>query len=144
MAKKNATKQKAQPPVKQTDRDDKGRFLEGNGAGNRFPPGVSGNPKGPPVRRTQLWVYFCQFMNLTDAELEELDRTKLTQSQQTALKMVENAKAGKGSGSERLALNVFDREEGRPTEHLLVGTESVLSDEECEGIRRMLRGHADE
>ena len=106
----------------------------------QFKPGESGNPGGPPVRRTQLWVYFCKYMALTDAELARLDRRKLTQAQQTALKRVESAKQGKDSGSERLARHVFDREEGKPTEYLIVGgNDSSLSDTECDEIRELLR-----
>ena len=86
----------------------------------RFNKGASGNPDGPPVRRTQLWVHFCKFMALTDAKLAKLNRTKLTQAQQTALKLVENAKNGKYSGSERLARYMIDREEGKAVEHLVL------------------------
>jgi len=50
-----------------------------------FKPGESGNPAGPPVRRTQLWVYFCRYMAMKDAELTKLDQKTLTQAQQTAL-----------------------------------------------------------
>ncbi|MHC4681940.1 MAG: DUF5681 domain-containing protein [Planctomycetota bacterium] len=75
---------------------------------HQFKPGESGNPNGPPKHRTQLWTYFCKYMSLTDTELAKLDRSKLTQAQQTALKLVQNAKAGKYSGSERLARYVRD------------------------------------
>jgi hypothetical protein len=78
-------------------------------------------------------------MASTDAELEKLDRDKLTQAQQTALKLVENAKDGKHSGSERLARHVFDREEGRAVKHLVIENDRVLSDEECDNIREILR-----
>ena len=105
---------------------------------HQFKKGQSGNPAGPPVRRTQLWVWFCKFMAQTDAEIGNLDRKKLTQAQQTALRLVKNAKGGKYSGSERLARHVFDREEGRATEYLVIENENTLSDEECEEIRKVL------
>lgn len=111
---------------------------------HQFKPGQSGNPKGPPVRRTNLWVWFCKFMEMTDAQLEKLNMDKLTQAQQAALKLAENIKNGKYSGSQRLARHVFDREEGKPTEHLIIGNENALTDEECEEIREELRkNHAD-
>ncbi len=40
----------------------------------RFNKGESGNPAGPPARRTQLWVWFCKFMDMTDNELGKLKR----------------------------------------------------------------------
>jgi hypothetical protein len=111
---------------------------------HQFKPGQSGNPKGPPIRRTNLWVWVCKYMNMTDVELEKLDKSTLTQAQQTALKLVENAKKGKYSGSERLARHVFDREEGKATEYLVIENENTLTDEECEEIRRLLiKNHAD-
>ena len=110
----------------------------------QFQPGVSGNPKGPPKGRTQLWTYFCRYMTLTDTELAKLDRKTLTQAHQTALKLVENAKKGKYSGSERLARHVFDREEGKAVEHLVIENENTLTDEECEQIRDvLLKSHTD-
>jgi len=109
----------------------------------QFKPGQSGNPNGPPKHRTQLWTYFCRYMALTDAELATLDRKKLTQAQQAALKLVQNAKKGKYSGSERLARHVFDREEGKAVEHLVIENENTLTDEECEQIREeLLKSHA--
>jgi hypothetical protein len=81
-------------------------------------------------------------MTMTDAELTRLDRKTLTQAQQTALKLVENAKTGKCSGSERLARHVFDREEGKAVEHLVIENENTLTDEECQQIREeILRNH---
>ena len=54
--------------------------------------------------------------------------------------VVENAKEGKYTGSERLARHVFNREEGKPTEYLVVGgNENALSDDECDEIRDLLR-----
>lgn len=104
----------------------------------QWPPGQSGNPKGAPVHRINLWPLLCRYMNLTDAELEKIDRTRLTQAQQTALKLVEDIKAGKYSGSQRLARHIFDREEGKPVEHIIVGNEQVLTDAECKEVRDIL------
>ena len=127
MAKKKKTAKKAtrgkKLPAKQGD------YAVGNKKPpkeRQFQPGESGNPAGPPVRRTQLWVWFCKFMDMTDKELGKLNRKKLTQAQQTALKLVENAKAGKYSGSERLARYVIDRDEGKAVEHLIVENENTL------------------
>ena len=100
---------------------------------HQFKPGESGNPKGPPTHRTNLWVWFCKYMAMTDAKLERLDRSKLSQAQQTALRLVENAKAGKHSGSEGLARHVFDPEEGKALQTLNViepPSSRVLRDEE--------------
>ena len=81
-------------------------------------------------------------MNMTDAELEKLDNKELTQAQQAALAIVKNAKEGKYSGSQRLAKEVFDREEGRAVEHLVIDEGYKLSDDECEEIRDLLlRNH---
>ena len=109
----------------------------------KWKPGESGNPKGPPVRRTNLWIWFCKYMELTDKQLAKLDRAKLTQAQQSALKLVENMKAGDEPGSERLARYVVDREEGKATEHLIIGNENTLTDAECDEIREVLRKNAD-
>ena len=106
---------------------------------HQFKPGQSGNPAGPPKRRIQLWVYFCEYMQMTDSQIAKLVRKKLTQAQQAALKLVENAKNGKYSGSERLARHVFEREEGKAIEHLVIENENTLSDQECEEIRELLR-----
>ena len=109
---------------------------------HQFKPGESGNPEGPPLRRTNLWVWFCKYMSLTDAKLAKLNHSRLTQAQQTALRLVENAKNGKYSGSERLARHVFDREEGRAVEHLVIENENTLTDEECDQIREVLARNA--
>jgi len=110
---------------------------------HQFKPGQSGNPKGAPIHRINLWPLFCKFMALTDTELAKLDSKKMTQAQQAALKLVQNMKKGKGSGSERLARHVFDREEGKAVEHLVIENDDVLTDDECEEIRELLlKNHA--
>jgi hypothetical protein len=78
-------------------------------------------------------------MQMTDSQIAKLGRKKLTQAQQVALKLVENAKNGKYSGSERLARHVFDREEGKAVEHLVIENENTLSDQECEEIQKLLK-----
>lgn len=104
-----------------------------------FKPGESGNPKGPPKHRTNLWVYFTSYMGMTNAELTKLDRTKLTAAQQTALTLVQNAKSGDGCGAERLARYIVDREEGRAVEHLVIDKDTDLTDAECEELRELIR-----
>ena len=109
---------------------------------HQFQPGQSGNPNGSPKRRTNLWVWFCKYMALTDSELTKLELKEMTQAQQAALKLVENTKNGKNSGSENLARHVFDREEGKATEYLVIENENTLTDDECEEIRDVLINHA--
>jgi hypothetical protein len=106
---------------------------------HQFQPGESGNPKGPPKRRTNLWVYFTRYMAMTDAQLTKLIRTKLTAAQQTALNLVQSAKAGEGCGAERLARYVVDREEGKAAEHLVIDKDSDLTNAECEELRELIR-----
>ena len=106
---------------------------------SQFKPGQSGNPAGPPKRRTQLWVYINQFMEMTDPDLAKVDRETLTQAQKVALKLVENATQGKGCDSKRLARYCVDRDEGKASEHLVIDKDNDLSDEECEEIRAVLR-----
>ena len=118
--------------------------------GNKNPPkdyqwgsGQSGNPKGPPKHRVNLWVWFCKYSNMTDKQLEKLDKTKLTQAQQSALKLVQDMKDGKYSGSAKLARYVIDREQGKAVEHVIFGNDNTLTDDECEQIRKaLLKNHA--
>jgi hypothetical protein len=108
---------------------------------HQFKPGESGNPDGPPKHRTNLWVYFTQYMGMTADERAAVDRTKLTAAQETALEMVEQAVKGKGCGFERLARYIVNREEGRAAEHIILGAGTDLSDAECEEVRALLRGN---
>ena len=124
-------------PAKQA----KGQGRNGNAPPeeHQFKPGQSGNPAGPPRHRTQLWLWICKYMGMRDAEIKKLKRAEMTQAQQSALKLVRQAKAGKYCGSERLARYIVDREEGKATEHLVIDQDNDLSDEECEEIRAVLR-----
>jgi hypothetical protein len=105
----------------------------------QWKPGESGNPKGNVQHRTNLWVYFTQYMAMTIEEREKIDRTKLTAAQETALKMVEKAIKGKGCGFERLARYIVNREEGKAPEHLILDNSANLSHEECEQLRAQMR-----
>ena len=106
----------------------------------QFKPGESGNPDGPPKHRTNLWVWFTKYMNMTADERDKVDRTTLTAAQETALKMVEKAIKGKGCGFERLARYIVDREEGKAAEHLVLDNGTDLSDDECDELRKLIQG----
>ena len=117
--------------------------------GNKNPPkeyqwesGQSGNPKGAPKNRVNLWVWFCKYADMTDKQLSKLDKSKLTQAQQSALKLVQDMKEGKYSGSGKLARYVIDRDQGKPVERVIFEDENVLTDEECENIRKLLKNNA--
>jgi hypothetical protein len=103
---------------------------------HQFKPGESGNPNGPPRHRVNLWVWLSKYMAMTQAELDGLDREKLTAAQRTALKLVEKAMDGERSGAERMARYCIDRDEGRAVERVIIG--------ECEELARLLRGAWDE
>jgi hypothetical protein len=106
----------------------------------QFKPGESGNPDGPPIHRTNLWVWFTKYMSMTADERAALDTAKLTAAQETALKMVEKAVNGEGCGFERLARYIVDREEGKAAEHLIFDNGTDLSDDECEQLRTLIQG----
>ena len=106
---------------------------------HQFKPGQSGNPNGSPKARTNLWKFINRFMAMTDDELAKVDRKKLTQSQQVALKHVEGATLNPASESERFVRYCIDRDEGKASEHLVIDKDNDLSDEECEEIRAVLR-----
>lgn len=106
---------------------------------HQYKPGESGNPAGPPIHRTQLWTYFCEYMGMTDSQLEKVKAKKLSQSQQTAIVLVENIKVGKFSGSGKLMRYVVDRELGKAQESIKITGVEPLSGDECEAIRKVLR-----
>jgi hypothetical protein len=105
----------------------------------QFKPGESGNPDGPPKHRTNLWVWLCNYMGMTANERAEIDRTKLTAVQETALKMVERAVEGRGCGFERLARYIVDREEGKAVEHI-----AFDDDDEREHMRQRTKKEEEE
>lgn len=110
---------------------------------HQFKPGKSGNPDGPPKHRTNLWVWFTKYMNMTDARIDRLNREKLTQAQQAALTLVEKVKAGEKIGSTTMARYIVDREEGKAAEHLVLDNGTDLSEDECDELRKLIQGRHD-
>ncbi len=109
---------------------------------HQFKPGEVANPAGPPKARTQLWRYFCTYMDMTDAKLKSTKAKLLTQSQQAAMKLVEDMKAGKLSRSSKFMQYCVDRELGKPKEHVQIDSAPTLSADDCESIRDILRQNA--
>jgi len=124
---------------KQANTDKRGKFAKGNTAGVKWKPGQSGNPAGPPAARTQLWRYFCNYMEMSDAQIIKAKKKGLSQSQQAAMKLVEDVKAGEVPKSGKFAQYVIDRDLGKPKEHVQVDTTPSLSDDECDLIRGILK-----
>jgi len=106
---------------------------------HQFKPGESGNPQGPPKRRVQLWTYICRYFALSELALEKLDARKLTCAQRWALRIVKSTQKQGFATMDRFARYVIDRDEGRPTEHLLMDEGNTLTDAQCEEIRALLR-----
>ena len=131
------TSKNASLPAKQGEEDKVG---PGNPPKeHQFKPGESGNPNGPPRHRTNLWVWFCKYSDMTDEQLAKLDRKKLTQAQQTALKIVEQGTSGGKPEWERMARYIVDREEGKAAEHLIIDKDTDLTDAECDELRTLIR-----
>jgi hypothetical protein len=148
MARKQPRKGDQTAPERQAQDADDFAVQGGNdhpvGYGNppkehQFKPGESGNPNGQPKHRTNLWTWFCNYMNMTDAQIGRLNKNKLTQAQQTALSLVEKVKAGEKVGSTIMARYIVDREEGKAAEHLILDNGTDLSDDECDELRKLLR-----
>jgi len=106
----------------------------------QFKPGQSGNPKGQPKARCFLWRWVCTYMNMTEAEIDELEKEKLTLVQKSAIEIAKNMAAGKSS--EYLAKHFFDREEGKAVEHVVMDNQQEPpTPEECENVRRIMRNN---
>lgn len=105
----------------------------------RWKPGQSGNPKGQPRHRINLWTWFCKYMAMTGKDRAKIDRTTLTAAQETALRMVERAVQGKGCGFERMSRYIVDREEGKAAEHIILDGGNTLTDEECDEVKVLIR-----
>ncbi len=111
---------------------------------HQFAPGQSGNPAGAPRRRTQLWTYLCQWLELTPAELARVKKrgADLTIAQRTAIKHAEQLLKKGITGTAWLAVReIWNRDEGKPTEHVRYEREEAMTPEQCEKIREVMRRH---
>jgi hypothetical protein len=111
---------------------------------HQYQPGQSGNPAGCPPSRTNLWRYFCQFMMMTPGQLAKVrarkDKADLLKVEELALKAVDQAvKRGIGGTGWLLIREVWNRDEGKPSEHLTIERPEAMTDEECEDSRRRQR-----
>jgi len=100
---------------------------------HQFKPGQSGNPAGSPRPRTTLYKHISKYSGMTNAELAELDQDTMTQSQQAALKIVQDMAAGKRTGAGDMAKYVVDREESRIPNTLIVEPGGTLPPCDPEG-----------
>ena len=71
-------------------------------------PGQSGNPAGPPKMKVQFWRYVQQYSEMTDAQIDQIDRSKLSQSKIAALVFVKLMAAGNW----HQVKEALDRDEG--------------------------------
>jgi hypothetical protein len=110
---------------------------------HQWKPGESGNPAGPPKAKTQLHRYICIYLDMTDAELNKIVKTALTQAQRAAMKLVRALKSGKGIKSENFTRYLIDRDLGKPQENVKVTGDTPLTDAECDDIRKKLLKNAD-
>lgn len=108
---------------------------------HQFKPGQSGHPGGPGKGRTHLWSWFCRYMDMTPRELAaEKRRDDLTYAQLTAIKQVEQIrKRGLGGTAWLATREAWNRDEGKPSEHLTIDRPDGLSDQECDQIRRAMK-----
>jgi len=95
----------------------------------QFKPGQSGNAKGSPKPKTNLYRHISKYSAMTDAELALLDLESMTQSEKAALRIVQDMAAGQHTGAEGLAKYIIDREEGKVADrHIVQGQSSLPPD----------------
>ena len=76
-----------------------------------FKPGQSGNPKGTPPSRTNLWRYICEYMEMTPEKLQRvaLKSSELTMARRAALVTVQKMGAGEWTRLKEM----IERSEGK-------------------------------
>lgn len=105
----------------------------------QFKPGQSGNPKGTPPSRCNLWRHVCKYMNMPYNELKEIVMDELKAVDRTALKLVLSMADGEQPGAESISKHFFDREEGRVAERIFFTNENKMSDEKVDNVREILK-----
>lgn len=110
-------------------------------AEHQFQPGQSGNPAGCPPARNNLYRHTCDFLGMTDEQIRELGKqAKLTLAQKTALKHARQlASKGLTGTTVKLTIELYNRDEGKPTEHVRMDQEEALTAEECQEIREAMK-----
>lgn len=82
-----------------------------------FKPGQSGNPGGAP-RGKRISTWMAEFGEMSEAQIEKLDRAKLPQNALIALARIKAAKAEAGT---RDADCIMDRTEGKVAQPMELG-----------------------
>ena len=103
MAKKTTTKKGGKTIAKQRGQD--------NIIPHQWRPGQSGNPKGAPPSRTNLWRYICEYMEMTPEKLQRvaLKSSELTMARRAALVTVQKMGAGEWTRLKEM----IERSEGK-------------------------------
>lgn len=115
---------------------------------HQWQPGQSGNPDGRPRDRTNLWQYFTKYLAMTPTQLSKASRSKsLTLAEIIAIRFVRQIrdKIAKCKPGDLPAFirYLIDRDEGKATERVEVRQDHVLTEQECEEIRRAMEGRGD-
>jgi hypothetical protein len=109
---------------------------------HQFQPGQSGNPAGAPRARTNLWPRFCEFEGLTEAEVKRIqnDKNEPLVRRTAAKQALQLYKKGIGGTGIIATKEIWNRDEGKPTEHVRYEREEAMTPQECEELRRLLQG----
>lgn len=87
---------------------------------NKFRPGVSGNPKGAPAKKMNLWTYVRKYAEMPPKVLQAMPLTDMTAAQITArgyvLQMMK--------GDWQRIKEALDRDDGRPTDRVEIEQET--------------------
>lgn len=109
---------------------------------HQFKPGQSGNPAGPPKARSNLWRHLCTVMAMSPKEVAKFARRKdLTLAQLIAVKNVQQIRKGICRKDVAAIVKIMiEHDEGKPAVDVHMTTEPPLTPEECDEIRRAMKG----